>query len=41
VVIWQLAPHRPTGEMQVKELKVNDVELAYVEEGKEISTTCR
>ena len=30
---WQAAPHRPTGEMQVKMLKVNDVELAYVEEG--------
>jgi pimeloyl-ACP methyl ester carboxylesterase len=31
---WQTAPHRSTGEMQVKKLKVNDVELAYVEEGK-------
>jgi esterase len=31
---WQTASHRSTGEMQVKKLKVNDVELAYVEEGK-------
>lgn len=31
---WQTAPHRPSGEMQVKTLKVNDVDLAYVEEGK-------
>jgi len=31
---WQTAPHRSTGEMQVKTLKVSDVELAYVEEGK-------
>lgn len=31
---WQTAPHRSTGEMQVKNLKVNDVELAYAEEGK-------
>lgn len=30
----QTASHRPTGEMQVNTLKVNDVELAYVEEGK-------
>src|SRR2546425_9310741 len=25
--------HRPTGSMEVKRLKVNDAELAYVEEG--------
>ena len=31
---WQTASDHPTGEMQVKKLKVNDVELAYVEEGK-------
>lgn len=31
---WQASPHGPIGEMQVKKLKVNDVELAYVEEGK-------
>src|SRR5262245_25458699 len=30
----QTDSHRPTGEMQEKKLKVNDVELAYVEEGK-------
>ncbi len=30
----QAIPHRSTAEMQVKTLKVNDVELAYVEEGK-------
>jgi pimeloyl-ACP methyl ester carboxylesterase len=30
----QSASHRSTQEMQVKKLKVNDVELAYVEEGK-------
>jgi non-heme chloroperoxidase len=34
VYSWQAAPHRSTEEMQVKKLKVNDVELAYVEEGK-------
>jgi pimeloyl-ACP methyl ester carboxylesterase len=34
VYAWQAAPHRSTEEMQVKKLKVNDVELAYVEEGK-------
>ena len=34
VYTWQTAPHPSTGEMQVKKLKVNDVELAYVEEGK-------
>jgi esterase len=30
----QTAPYRSTAEMQVKRLKVNNVELAYVEEGK-------
>jgi pimeloyl-ACP methyl ester carboxylesterase len=34
VYAWQPAPHRSTEEMQVKTLKVNDVELAYVEDGK-------
>jgi pimeloyl-ACP methyl ester carboxylesterase len=34
VCTWQSDPHPSTGEMQVKKLKVNDVELAYVEEGK-------
>ena len=31
---WQTFPHRPTSDAAVKRLKVNDVELAYVEEGK-------
>jgi non-heme chloroperoxidase len=34
VYAWQTAAHPSTAEMQVKKLKVNDVELAYVEEGK-------
>ncbi len=34
VAVYQPTPHRSTEEMQVKKLKVNDVELAYVEEGK-------
>ena len=34
VCAWQAAPHPSTEEMQVKKLKVNDVELAYVDEGK-------
>jgi pimeloyl-ACP methyl ester carboxylesterase len=34
VYAWQAAPQRSTEAMQVKQLKVNEVELAYVEEGK-------
>jgi len=30
---WQTAPRRATEEMQVKKLNVNEIELAYVEEG--------
>jgi hypothetical protein len=31
---WQTSPHRSTSDAAVKRLKANDVELAYVEEGK-------